>query len=136
MSKFRHNFSYMYRYKWSFVSIEMLWPTLKLEKLTFVSIQTRDVSIQTSESWNLDWYVSKHASMLRIILSFLDFENKQLCIDTCKHASIHRSCSVSERPLLYRYRPCMYRYKMLKIKQKRFQDICIDTPMYVSIQNT
>jgi hypothetical protein len=65
-----------------------------LKILTFVSIQTRDVSIQTSESWNLDWYVSKHASMLRIIWSLLVFQNIYTCIDTCKHVSNHMEHSV------------------------------------------
>ena len=118
LSKFRQNLTYVYRYKWWFVSIQTLWPAFKLKDLTYVSIQHVCVSIHISVSWNLDWYVSNHASMIRYIMHHLVFWEIQVCIDTCKHDSIHRWLSASERPLLYRYKWYIYRYKMLKISLK------------------
>ena len=104
MSKFGHNFSNMYRYKWSFVSIQMLWPTLKMKFLTFVSIQTRvciDTNIRilkiltdmyrsmqawfdtSSTFWILRTYrcVSIHASMIRYTGDSLPLRD-HFCIDT------------------------------------------------------
>ena len=112
MSNFRHNFSYMYRYKWSFVSIQMLWPTLKMKFLTFVSIQTR-VCIDTN---------------IRILKSWL------ICIEACKHDSIHHEFSgFWEHTDVYRYmQACFDTQMMFCLWETTFVSI---QAMYVSIQN-
>ena len=104
MSKFRHNFSYMYRYKWSFVSIQMLWPTLKMKFLTFVSIQTR-VCIDTN---------------IRILKSWL------ICIKSCKHDSIHHDVSGFLRDIgVYRYMQAWFDTQVT---------LCLWETTFVSIQ--
>ena len=138
MSKFGHNFSNMYRYKWSFVSIQMLWPTLKMKFWTFVSIQTRvciDTNIRilklltdmyqsmqawfdtSSSLWILRTYrcVSIHASMLRYTDDVLSLRD-HFCIDT-DNVCIDTKCTKSNRSNFRTYvsiQLCMYRYKIPK----------------------
>ena len=138
MSKFGHNFSNMYRYKWSFVSIQMLWPTLKMKFLTFVSIQTRvciDTNIrilklltdmyQIMQAWfdtsSTLWilrvftYVSIHASMIRCTGDSLPLRN-HFCIDT-DYACIDTKYPKPDRSNFRTFvsiHQCMYRYKIPK----------------------
>ena len=118
LSKFGQNSTYVYRYKWWFVSIQTLWPAFKLKILTYVSIQ-RCICIDTYISFLKSWLICikscKHDSIHHALS---DFWEKWVCIDTCKHDSIHRWLSASERPLLYRYKWYMYRYKLHKISLK------------------
>ena len=82
LSKFRQNLTYVYRYKWWFVSIQTLWPAFKLKDLTYVSIQTRMC---------IDTYISFLKSWL-------------ICIKSCKHDSIHHALSDFLREVsVYRY---------------------------------
>ena len=138
MSKFGHNFSNMYRYKWSFVSIQMFWPTLKMKFLTFVSIQTRvciDTNIRilklltdmyqimqawfdtSSSLWILRTYrcVSIHASMIRYTGDSLPLRD-HFCIDT-DNVCIDTKCTKSNRTNFRTYvsiQLCLYRYKIPK----------------------
>ena len=104
LSKFGQNSTYVYRYKWWFVSIQTLWPAFKLKILTYVSIQ-RCICIDTYISFLKSWLICikscKHDSIHHALS---DFWEKWVCIDTCKHDSIHRWLSASERSLLYRYK--------------------------------
>ena len=144
MSKFGHNFSNMYRYKWSFVSIQMLWPTLKMKFLTFVSIQTRvciDTNIRilkiltdmyrsmqawfdtSSTFWILRTYrcVSIHASMLRYTGDVLSLKD-HFCIDT-DYVCIDTKCTKSDRSNFRTFvsiHQCMYRYKIPKSQFFKF----------------
>ena len=104
MSKFRHNFSYMYRYKWLFVSIQMLWPTLKMKDLTYVSIQTR-VCIDTYISFLKSWLI---------------------CIEACKHDSIQHAFSGFLRDIgVYRYMQAWFDTQVT---------LCLWETTFVSIQ--
>ena len=111
MSKFGHNFSNMYRYKWSFVSIQMLWPTLKMKDLTYVSIQTR-VCIDTYISFLKSWLI---------------------CIKSCKHDSIHHDVSGFLRDIgVYRYMQAWFDTQVtLCLWETTFVSIQV---IYVSIQ--
>ena len=71
LSKFGQNSTYVYRYKWWFVSIQTLWPAFKLKILTYVSIQ-RCICIDTYISFLKSWLI---------------------CIKSCKHDSIHHALS-------------------------------------------
>ena len=104
MSKFGHKFSNMYRYKWSFVSIQMLLPTLKMKILTFVSIQTR-VCIDTNT---------------RILKSWL------ICIEACKHDSIHHQLSG--------FWGCSPMYRYMQAWFDAQVTLCLWETIFVSIQ--
>ena len=144
MSKFGHNFSNMYRYKWSFVSIQMLWPTLKMKFWTFVSIQTRvciDTNIRilklltdmyqimqawfdtSSSLWILRTYrcVSIHASMIRYTGDSLPLRD-HFCIDT-DYACIDTKYPKPDRSNFRTFvsiHQCMYRYKIPKSQFFKF----------------
>jgi hypothetical protein len=82
LSKFGQNSTYVYRYKWWFVSIQTLWPAFKLKILTYVSIQ-RCICIDTYISFLKSWLI---------------------CIKSCKHDSIHHALSDFLREVsVYRY---------------------------------
>ena len=138
MSKFRHNFSYMYRYKWSFVSIQMLWPTLKIGKID-LCIDTNtgvyrykyqnleiltDMYLSMQACFESSWVfwilrtnrcVSIHASMLRYTGAVLSLRDL-FCIDT-DHVCIDTKCSKSNRRDFRTFvsiHQCLYRYKIPK----------------------
>ena len=144
MNKFGHNFSNMYRYKWSFVSIQMLWPTLKMRFWTFVSIQTRvciDTNIRilklltdmyqimqawfdtSSTFWILRAFtcVSIHTSMIRCTGDSLPLRD-HFCIDTdyvCIDTKYPKSDRSNFRTFVSIHQ-CMYRYKIPKSQFFKF----------------
>jgi hypothetical protein len=111
LSKFRQKFTDMYRYKWWFVSIQTLWPAFKYENLTYVSIQTRMC---------IDTYISFLKSWL-------------ICIEACKHDSIHHALSGFLRDIgVYRYMQAWFDTQVtLCLWEITFVSIQV---IYVSIQ--
>jgi hypothetical protein len=111
LSKFGQNLTYVYRYKWWFVSIQTLWPAFKLKDLTYVSIQTRMC---------IDTYISFLKSWL-------------ICIKSCKHDSIHHALSDFLREVsVYRYMQAWFDTQVtLCLWEITFVSIQV---IYVSIQ--
>jgi hypothetical protein len=111
LSKFGQNSTYVYRYKWWFVSIQTLWPAFKYENLTYVSIQTRMC---------IDTYISFLKSWL-------------ICIEACKHDSIHHALSGFLRDIgVYRYMQAWFDTQVtLCLWETNFVSIQV---IYVSIQ--
>ena len=103
---FGQNFTDMYRYNWWFVSIQNLWPALKMKDLTYVSIQTR-VCIDTYISFLKSWLI---------------------CIKSCKHDSIHHDVSGFLRGIgVYRYMQAWFDTQVT---------LCLWETTFVSIQVT
>jgi hypothetical protein len=111
LSKFRQNRTDLYRYIWRFVSIQTLWPAFKCEILTYVSIQTR-VCIDTYISFLKSWLI---------------------CIEACKHDSIHHALSGFLRDIgVYRYMQAWFDTQVtLCLWETTFVSIQV---IYVSIQ--
>ena len=104
LSKFGQNSTYVYRYKWWFVSIQTLWPAFKLKILTYVSIQ-RCICIDTYISFLKSWLI---------------------CIKSCKHDSIHQALTGFLRDIgVYRYMQAWFDTQMT---------FCLWEITFVSIQ--